>query len=352
MAQAARAPSAVIFGCAGPVLNAAERAFFTETNPLGFILFKRNVETPEQVKTLVNDLRAAAGRADAPVLIDQEGGRVQRLGPPHWPAYPPGAVLARVYRDNPETGLEAASLHGRLIADDLWALGIDVDCAPVLDVPQPGAHDVIGDRALGATAETVTAVGRAFADGLRAGGVTPVIKHIPGHGRAAADSHKSLPVVSAPLAELEAVDFAPFKALSETLWDAPWGMTAHVVYEALDNTAPATTSARVINDIVRGAVGFQGFLVSDDLSMRALSGSFEDRARACLSAGCDAVLHCNGDMDEMRAAAAGARPLTPASLARLERARAMVPPPLSGAPGAFDRAAAKARYNELTERFR
>lgn len=305
-------PNAVIFGCAGHRLTADERAFFQATNPLGFILFQRNVEEPDQVKALVADLRAAVKRNDAPVLIDQEGGRVARLKPPHWPEYPAAKAYAHLYARNAKDGLDAAWLGGRLIAADLAELGITVDCAPVLDVPQPGADPIIGDRAFGLEAQTIIPLAKAFLDGLMAGGVAGVIKHIPGHGRALVDSHKDLPCVDAPLDALQAVDFPPFKALHM----APWAMTAHVVYDALDPSAPATQSKTVIEDTIRRAIGFRGVLVSDDLSMKALSGGFAERARVSLEAGCDLALHCNGDMAEMQAVAQGVFPMTRASWAR------------------------------------
>lgn len=293
-------------------MSEAERAFFTEINPLGFILFQRNCETPGQVEKLVADLRACVGRANAPVMIDQEGGRVARLKPPHWPEFPPAKVYADLYAKSPEAGLEAARLGGRLIAFELAQLGISVDCAPVLDVPQPGADPIIGDRAFGPNAAAIIRTAGAFIDGLKAGGVAAVIKHIPGHGRALVDSHKDLPRVDASLDVLQSVDFAPFKALHM----APWAMTAHVVYEALDAHQPATTSASVIEDTIRRFIGFRGVLLSDDLSMKALSGGFADRARACLEAGCDVALHCNGDMTEMIEVARGAFSMTRASWAR------------------------------------
>ncbi|CAA7623720.1 beta-N-acetylhexosaminidase [Magnetospirillum sp. UT-4] len=312
-------PAAAIFGCAGPVLNAAERAFFARVRPLGFILFARNIETPDQVRALVAELRASVGRADAPVLIDQEGGRVQRLRPPHWRKAPPGAAFAALAGRDKAAALEAVRLNFRLIGRELADLGIDVDCAPVLDVPVPGAHDVIGDRAYGLDPAQVAELGRACCDGLLDEGVLPVVKHIPGHGRAMVDSHLALPVVEAGRAELEAADFPPFRALA----DQPWGMTAHVVYKAIDADRPATTSARVIGEVIRGLIGFQGFLVSDDLSMKALGGSFEDRTRAALDAGCDAVLHCNGEMAEMEAVAAAMTPLDGIAEERLARAAKM-----------------------------
>ncbi|CDK98255.1 Beta-hexosaminidase [Magnetospirillum gryphiswaldense MSR-1 v2] len=308
-------PAAAIFGCAGLTLSEDERRFFARVNPLGFILFARNVDTPDQVRDLVRQLRDSVGRDDAPVLIDQEGGRVQRLRPPHWRKAPPGADFARLAERDRDAAIHALHLNYRLIGQELAELGIDVDCAPVLDVPIPGAHDVIGDRAFGLTADMVADLGRAVCDGLLDQGVLPVIKHIPGHGRAMVDSHLALPVVETSRAQLEAQDFPPFIALS----DQPWAMTAHVVYGALDADAPATTSAKVIGEIIRGVIGFEGFLISDDLSMKALGGDFASRTTASLEAGCDAVLHCNGDMAEMQAIAAAVSPLSEIARERLAR---------------------------------
>lgn len=295
-----RRPSAIIFGCAGTTLAQAERAFFEGVNPLGFILFARNCEDPEQVSTLVNALRASVGRDDAPILIDQEGGRVQRLCPPHWPVRPSQGRFAELAVTHEGRAKSACEANARLIAHDLMAVGIDVDCLPLLDVPVPGAHDIIGDRAFGTNPEIVAMLGKSVISGLMKGGVTPIIKHIPGHGRAGVDSHKDLPVVSSSIDELRATDFAPFAALN----DAPWAMTAHVVYNAIDPDAPATLSKAVINDVIRGEMSFDGFLISDDVSMHALSGEMGDRAAQSLAAGCDAVLHCNGDMAEMLALSA------------------------------------------------
>ncbi|MDB5438050.1 MAG: beta-N-acetylhexosaminidase [Caulobacteraceae bacterium] len=306
------AARACILGLEGPNLSPGERAFFQEADPWGFILFARNIQNPDQVRALCLELRATVGR-QAPILIDQEGGRVQRLGPPHWRRYPPGAIYGAV------TGGEAlARLGARLIAHDLHALGIDVDCLPVLDVPVEGAHDIIGDRAYGKTPTKVAAFGRAACEGLLAGGVLPVIKHIPGHGRAFADSHEALPRVDTPLAELRAHDFPPFKALA----DMPLAMTAHVVYAALDPERPATTSPLVIGQVIREEIGFDGLLMSDDLSMKALSGDFATRTRDSLAAGCDLVLHCNGLMDEMRPIAESCDALEGEALRRADAALA------------------------------
>ena len=333
------AATAAIYGCAGPSLSDAERRFFRETRPWGFIVFARNIEAPDQVRRLVGELREAAGHA-APVLIDQEGGRVARLRPPQWRAYPPGRRYGDLYARSPKAGLEAARLGARLIAAELTALGINVDCLPVLDLPVPGAHDVIGDRAYGETPAPVIALGRAAAEGLLAGGVLPIVKHIPGHGRAGVDSHLDLPVVDADAATLAATDFAPFKALA----DMPLAMTAHVVYAALDPEAPATTSKKVIAGTIRGEIGFDGCLMSDDLSMEALAGSLRERCAASLAAGCDLVLHCNGKMDEMTEVAAGVPVLASDALARSDSALARL-----RRPEAFDEAGALARFRALLE---
>ncbi|MBI1686721.1 beta-N-acetylhexosaminidase [Caulobacter hibisci] len=293
--------SAAILGCAGTVLSAEEAAFFRDVKPWGFILFKRNIDTPDQVRALTAALRETVGRPDAPILIDQEGGRVARLGAPHWKKYPPGRAYGELVANDPLVAREITRLGARLIAHDLTSLGINVDCVPVLDVPDPKGHEIIGDRAYGDTPEQVATLGRAAAEGLLAGGVLPIIKHIPGHGRALSDSHLELPVVKAKLPDLEARDFAPFRVLS----DMPMAMTAHVVYTAIDRRHPATTSKKAIKKVIRESLGFDGLLMSDDLSMKALSGDFKQRAKDSLAAGCDVVLHCNGDMDEMKAVMAG-----------------------------------------------
>jgi len=329
--------TAAIFGCTGLVLSSTERAFYAAVRPSGFILFGRNIQSPGQVKDLVADMRASAGSPEAPVLIDQEGGRVARLRPPHWRHPPPGAVFGSLYAQDPAAAVEACRLNARLIAHELHAMGIDVDCAPVLDMPQPGSHDIVGDRALARDPATIAVLARAWCEGFQAGGVAPVIKHIPGHGRARADSHESLPIVEASRAELEADDFPPFAALA----DQPWAMTAHVLYTALDKTECATNSKPIIAEIIRGAIGFDGALMSDDLSMKALKGSFEERARKCLAAGCDIALHCNGDRAEMEAVAKGAGPLVGKSLARYRAA--LVHRPVES----FDPAAALARLAGL-----
>lgn len=310
---------ALVLGCSGPVLTDNERRFFAEALPWGFILFRRNIGTPGEVRALTSELRASVGR-DAPVLIDQEGGRVQRMGPPHWQKYPAGRFYGRIHANDPLTRREITRLSARLMAHDLLDVGINVDCLPVLDVPAPGANDVIGDRAYGPDPETIAILGRAAAEGLLAGGVLPVMKHIPGHGRAGVDSHLTLPVVDASLADLEAVDFLPFRMLT----DMPAAMTAHVVYSAIDPRSPATTSRRVIRRIVRGTIGFDGLLLSDDLSMQALSGTIGERAARAFAAGCDIGLHCNGKMDEMESVAAVAPALSGRSRSRADAALARI----------------------------
>jgi len=306
---------AFITGLAGTTMTPDERAFLHEREPWGFIIFQRNIDTPAQVRRLTASVRDAVGR-DAPVFVDQEGGRVQRLGPPHWPTYPPGAAYGRCYDRNAAEGIRAAYLGARLIAADLAAVGVDVDCLPIADVPVAGANSVIGDRAYGETAEKVALLGRAVADGLLAGGVLPVLKHIPGHGRATADSHGALPIVETDRETLRTTDFAAFRPLS----DLPLGMTAHIVYTAIDPIAPATTSVTLVRDVIRDWLGFRGLLMSDDISMGALSGSIEERSRAAIAAGCDVVLHCNGELDEMRAVASAVPVLAGEAAARAEAA--------------------------------
>jgi beta-N-acetylhexosaminidase len=308
----------MILGASGLGLTPDETAFYRDERPWGFILFARNVGEVAQLRDLTAAMRDCVGRPDAPVFIDQEGGRVQRLRPPLAPDYPPAAALGELFRRDRETGLRAAWLMSRLHAFDLVRCGVDADCLPVLDVPVEGAHDVIGQRAYARDPKTVAALGRAAVDGLFAGGVLPVMKHIPGHGRAGADTHFELPAVNASLEELREHDFAPFHALR----DLPMAMTAHVVYSAIDPASPATHSAKVIGEIVRGEVGFDGLLMSDDISMKALSGDFASKTAAILAAGCDLVLHCNGVMEEMRAVASAAGLLSGKPLQRAERALA------------------------------
>ena len=331
-------PKAFITGLSGVALNVEERAFIEAERPWGFILFKRNIETPGQVARLVGELRACAGAPEAPVLIDQEGGRVQRLGPPHWPAYPPGALFGALYDLDPALGLSAARLGARLIAADLSELGISVDCLPLADVPVAGADAVIGNRAYGTEPGKVAAIARAVTDGLEEGGILPVLKHIPGHGRANADSHLQLPEVNTSRNDLERTDFAAFQPLA----DLPMAMTAHVVFSALDRHHPATTSATIIEQVIRGVIGFQGLLMSDDVSMKALSGSIAERTQDIFSAGCDIVLHCNGQLDEMRDVAAETPELSGKALERARLALAS-----RRAPQPFDRATARTELETM-----
>jgi beta-N-acetylhexosaminidase len=332
---------AFITGVSGLELTATEREFIRAERPWGFILFKRNVETPEQVIRLLRDLRDTVGEPDAPVLIDQEGGQVQRLRPPNWPLYPAGAAFGDLYDIDPALGISAARLSARLIAADLSDLGVTVDCLPLADVPVPGADAVIGDRAYGAEPKKVAAIARAVTDGLEHGGVLPVLKHIPGHGRATADSHLKLPTVDTPKNELERTDFAAFRPLA----DLPMAMTAHVVFSALDPAHPATTSATIIEQVIRGVIGFQGLLMSDDVGMNALAGSFAERTRAVFAAGCDVVLHCSGKLDEMREIAAETPELSGKALERARQALASRRPPQP-----FDRVAARAELDALISR--
>jgi len=324
---------AFITGCAGHRLTPAELDFMERRNPWGLILFKRNCDTPDQITALTAEYRAAVGRRDAPVFIDQEGGRVQRLGPPApwWRKYPAARAYGDLYDRDPVIALRTARRTGRLMAEDLTAVGITADCLPVLDLPQPGSHDVIGNRAYSLDRDRVIVLARAHAAGFVEGGVLPVIKHIPGHGRARVDSHLALPVVEAPLAELRQTDFPPFAALA----DAPMAMTAHVVYTTIDAHAPATFSPTVIASVIRGEIGFDGLLMTDDLSMKALSGSFAEKCRRALDAGCDVVLHCNGVLAEMEEVGAAAGVLAGQAL---RRARAALK--FARKPQPFDRDAA------------
>src|SRR4051812_26518766 len=330
--------SRAIYGCASTTLSAAEQDFFREVKPWGFILFARNISDSVQVKALVAQLRDTVEDGRAPVLIDQEGGRVARLKPPHWRARPPAARFGALSVDNPGAAREACYLNARLIAHDLASLGINVDCLPVLDVPAAGAHDIIGDRAFAADPATIITLGKAQIEGLMDGGVLPVMKHIPGHGRAGADSHLALPRVSARAEELSASDFVTFRSLDQ----CPIAMTAHVVYESIDPQRPATTSPKVIRDVIRGEIGFDGLLMSDDLSMKALDGPLSVRAKLALFAGCDLALHCNGDLDEMRSVASGVSELKGPALKRSEHALAHL-----SVPAPFDAAAAEARLATL-----
>lgn len=331
-------PRAIIFGCEGLDLTPWEADFFQATDPLGFVLFARNCDSPDQVRDLVARLRASVGRPNAPVLIDQEGGRVQRLNPPHWRAAPPAAQLGKLAVRDGALGREATLINARLIAAELNDLGISFDCLPVLDLTMIGAHSVIGDRSFGADPDLVATLGRACCEGLMAGGVLPVIKHMPGHGRGLTDSHLELPKAEATVEELERTDFAPFRSLN----DMPWGMTAHVLYAAVDPIFPATTSKKVIKEIIRGTIGFDGFLVSDDLSMEALESDIEYRATQALAAGCDVALHCNGKRAEMEAVAGAVGKLSSDASRRLEASYARM-----AQPEEIDRPALTARLDAL-----
>lgn len=331
------APRAFITGLSGQAITPDEKGFLREAAPWGLILFKRNISDPQQVAALIADFREVCGWA-APVLIDQEGGRVQRLGPPHWPAYPAGAAYGALFDRTSETGLAAARLGARLVAADLAALGITVDCLPLADVPVAGADAVIGDRAYGTTPAKVSAIAAAIAEGLQQGGVLPVLKHLPGHGRATADSHTALPVVNADRPTLEASDFAAFRPLA----GLPLGMTAHVVYTAIDPDLPATTSPTMIAQVIRAFIGFDGALMSDDVSMGALSGSIARRTAAALKAGCDLVLHCNGKLAEMQAVASEAPALSGLAARRTEAALAARRPADD-----IDLAAARAAFAQM-----
>jgi beta-N-acetylhexosaminidase len=315
--------SRAIFGCAGLELLPEERDFFRQTRPWGFILFGRNVAHPEQVKRLVEALRETIDDPKAPVLIDQEGGRVARLKPPHWQERPPALRFAQLHDTAPDAAREAAYLNARLIAHELCELGINVDCLPVLDVPVEGADAIIGDRSYGSDPAVIIDLGRATIEGMIEGGVLPVMKHIPGHGRANADSHLALPRVATPAEELSATDFVTFRSLN----NCPLAMTAHVVYEDIDPQRPATTSPKIIRDVIRGEIGFEGLLMSDDLSMQALTGSLDHRTKASLFAGCDVVLHCNGDLAEMREIAVELKPLVDIHHKRAVAALAHLIPP-------------------------
>ena len=323
-----------IFGLPGLALRGDERAFFRAADPAGFILFARNCRDREQLRALTGEFRALSGRDDLPILIDQEGGRVARMRPPEWPLFPPAEAFDRLYRIAPISAIEAARVNALAIALTLAEVGINVDCLPLLDLRHPGGHDIVGDRALGAEPMQVAALGRAVLDGLREGAVAGVLKHMPGHGLARADSHEELPVVRASRDELEA-DFAPFRALRH----APIAMTAHILYPALDPDLPASLSPRVVGGTIRGDIGFDGLLVSDDLVMAALSGSVGSRAAAAVAAGCDLALHCSGALAEMEEVAAALGPIGDAALARLDRATAG----LAARPD-------PARYAELAEK--
>lgn len=310
---------AAIYAPSALELTPDERAFFRDADPAGYIVFRRNCESREQLRALTDELRGLHGRDDLPILIDQEGGRVARMRPPEWPAFPAAGAFARLYETAPMSAIEAARANAAAIAVLLAEVGVNVDCLPVLDVRQPGATDIVGDRALGSEPMQVAALGRASLDGLAAGGVVGVIKHMPGHGRALVDSHETLPVVSASPEELE-IDLEPFR----TLRSAPMGMTCHCVYTAWDSERPGSQSPVVIGDVIRGLIGFDGFLMSDDIGMNALGGGFAERARRVIEAGTDAVLHCSGKMEEMVAVASAAGELGEDGRERLERAMASV----------------------------
>lgn len=307
---------ALICGCSGPELSDEERTFFSEVRPFGLILFTRNIKNPQQVQALVAEFRKLVNRSNALVLIDQEGGRVQRLRPPHWREFPPAARYGDLWAHDPLSALRAARLVTWLLAAELVELGINADALPVLDVPVEGAHGIIGDRAYARSPQAAALLARAAMAGLAAAGVAPVIKHIPGHGRARADSHEELPIVDTPLDALRAHDFLPFAALA----DAPMAMTAHVTYTAIDPANPATTSHTVITDIIRGEIGFDGLLMTDDLNMQALNGPLPARAEAALKAGCDIILHCSGDLSEMQEVAAVCPTLAGKALQRAQAA--------------------------------
>lgn len=312
---------ALITGLEGTALTTAEAHFLRQTRPLGIILFARNCQTHDQIRQLVGDALTAIGSDETLVLIDQEGGRVQRLRPPLGRALPPAAAYAACYESGDCAGAcAAAEATARLVARDLRELGINTNCTPVLDLPVPGSHAIIGDRAFGTSVEQVVRLGRAVANGFLAGGILPVIKHIPGHGRATKDSHLDLPVVDTPRAELSATDFAPFKALA----NSPAAMTAHVVFTAIDLEAPASTSAKVTSEIIRGEIGYDGLLMSDDLGMHALKGTMRARAEAVIRAGSDVALHCSGVMSEMEEAAMAVPNLEGLAMRRAERALAVL----------------------------
>lgn len=331
-------PRAFICGLAGTELNDEERRFIDDAEPWGIILFARNIRDAAQVRALIGEVRALLGRADMPVLIDQEGGRVQRLKPPLADLHPPARVYADLYGRDPVFALDAARTGARLIAHELRDLAINVDCLPVLDLAVEGAHQIVGDRAYGANPEQVVALARAACEGLLAGGVLPVVKHVPGHGRAMADSHFELPRVDTPLPELQRTDFAPFRAMA----DMPLAMTAHVLYSAIDGDTPATLSRAVVGDVIRGHIGFDGALMTDDLSMKALSGDVGALAEQAFGAGCDLALHCNGDLAEMRAVAAASPELEGDGLRRTHAALARL-----AAPVPFDLELARANLREL-----
>ena len=331
---------AFISGCAGHALSAAERAFFAQAQPWGLILFGRNIDCPDQVCALTRSFRECVGR-DAPVLIDQEGGRVARLRAPHWPPFPPAGRFGELYQSDAAAARDATQLGAQLIGLELSALGIDVDCLPVLDLHLPQTHSAIGDRAYGQDAGMVADLGRSACRGLLCAGVLPVIKHVPGHGRALVDSHQQLPVVDASLETLRQTDFEPFRQLA----DMPLAMSAHVVYSGLDQARPATQSKAIITEVIRREIGFHGVLMTDDISMGALSGTVAERSVAAWQAGCDLVLHCNGKLEEMQALAEVAPAIDGATAQRCQAALS-----LRTAPQRLDVGEARARFAGLMER--
>lgn len=316
---------AVIFGCSGPVLSDEEKAFFERVNPLGFILFERNCMDPSQLKNLVKDLKTCVGRDDLPILIDREGGRISRLNTKFWRTPPSPKVFGDLYEIDADAVYDAVYNNARLMAYDLVEMGLSVNCTPLADVPSFGAHPVISDRAFSHDVDVVTSLCMASIEGTQDMGITPVLKHFPGHGRAMVDSHEDLPVIHTPLRDLVDIDFYAFKAilsmLHETLRPLPWGMTAHIVYKEIDDQAPATFSSKVIDHIIRGHLDFQGFLISDCLTMKALKGSMGERAKHAIEAGCDAILHCNGDLMEMVEVAANVMEINDNSLSSLEESK-------------------------------
>ena len=310
--RASGIPAAVIFGCIDTALTAAEVDLFADCSPFGLILFEHNCIDPAQLKDLVTQFQETVGRVDAPILIDQEGGRVTRMKPPHWRHPPPARVFPEIASKDRESGRRAAYLNARLIGRELTSVGINVDCLPVLDIPVVGAHEIIGDRALGRDAEMIAELGRALSEGIMAEGVLPIIKHIPGHGRAKSDSHKELPIVNIPRDELERTDFVPFELMA----DMPWAMTAHVLYTAIDAERMATISPVIIEEVIREKVGFEGLLLSDDIGMEALSGTKGERARTILTAGCDLVLECSGKIEDMTEVASTVPKMTEKAMKR------------------------------------
>jgi beta-N-acetylhexosaminidase len=317
-----RRPKPVIFGCAGTSLTATERNLFKNADPFGFILFKRNCESPDQVRYLILELQQAVGRDEVEIAIDQEGGRVSRLQPPQWPKYPPARAFGMMYEREPEWGIEAIKLYGKVLSYELVKLGITINCAPVVDLFNPEGTPALGDRAFSANPSIVAALARALAETFLSNGVLPVVKHLPGHGRLKTDPHNVLPIIDAPRAELEGQDFMPF----ELLKDLPLGMNSHAIFTAFDSKNPASLSPTITNDVIRGRLGFDGLLLSDDLTMKALKGTPDELAMRALEAGADIALHCNGDIIEMGMLASALEPMKDDSWARWTHAKAMVTP--------------------------